>query len=213
MLGKVESDAAGVHGWYKQITEYKGIKIYEELNNAVSLEYLITKYVWTLGILCTNVIGFGMAKVGVKDAYDKYLAQEKGSKHLKVNARPVMVMEHIQGLTLQQVIDIILKRCPAEIKSYDDKYTWVWNQPELLDILIQFNYIIKTLQDAGLELDDHLENYDNFMVDEYGNLHIIDFSFEAHYASPELISKVISTVGDIEEVHPLDKEIVYSSIT
>jgi len=200
-LGRIVHTAKGVHGWYKQVNPVIGVKIYEELSEAVSLEYLITRYVSTLGIRCTQALGFGTAKVGIKNAFDEGDNREK--PHLNVARRPVMWMKHIEGVSLQQAIDKVIEKCPDGITSYDAKYDWAWKQQDLLDILGQFDYIVQTLQKAGLNLDDHLDNYDNFIVDNNGHLHIIDFSFEAEFIDSVLVEKIKSaTVHYLEDRLP-----------
>jgi hypothetical protein len=189
-LGRILYTAKGCHGWYKQVNESIGVKIYEELTDSVSLEYLITKYVSSLGIRCTQALGFGTAQVGIKNAFDK--AEDRDNVNLRVKRRPVMWMEHIEGVSLQQVIDKVIEKCPADITSYDAKYDWAWQQQELLDVLSQFDNTVRILQKSGLSLDDHLENYDNFLVDNNGLLHIIDFSFEAEFIDGKLAKKIKS---------------------
>jgi len=185
ILGKVNHNGKGVHGWYRKVNSVVGIKIYEEADaDTAMLEYLLTRYAERSGVMTTKALAFGTAEVGIKKAFDN------SRKDLPVMNRPVMWMKHIEGETMEYHIEALIKKAPRTVRGYDDRFDWAMKQPVLASILKQYNHSVKALTDIGMNMDDHDENFNNFIVDPAGILHVIDFSFESQFASPEFTRMV-----------------------
>lgn len=185
ILGKVNHNGKGVHGWYRKVNSVVGIKIYEEADaDTAMLEYLLTRYAERSSVMTTKALAFGTAEVGIKKAFDN------SRKDLPVMNRPVMWMEHIEGKTMEYHIEALIKKAPLTVRGYDDRFDWAMAQESIQPILKQYNHSIEALQAIGMNMEDHDENFNNFIVDTSGLLHVIDFSFESNFIDPAFMDMV-----------------------
>ena len=185
-LGKVQYTEKGSHGWYKKINDLIGIKVYETLTEDVLFEYLITKYVEENNITSTKALALGDVNIGIENAFeDGSDLEERNSSFEEVSLRPAIWMENIVGQTMQQKIDELIAK-HGKFTNYDDNYKLVIHHKSMTKYISQYENIVNNLEMLGLDVTDHRENLDNFIIDSNDIMHVIDFSFCAVFLSQEL---------------------------
>ena len=166
--------------WYHKINANFGMKIFKDFSPLIELEYLITKYARGHCIHSTNVLCCDNANIGIINEHD-----------MPIGLRPVIYMEHIEGVTLEYCIEKVMKKNPNyHIDSYNDSYFYAMENPKIIKLMKQYDIIIEELMAIGLTADDHDESFANFIVDKSSILYAIDYSYEAQMDSPELIHLV-----------------------
>jgi hypothetical protein len=147
-------------------------------------EYLITKYLEASGL---TTIAHCLMNV-------RFISPE--SKR-SLN-RPAILMEHIQGPSVQEILDtIIYNYCPHELitKSLGDKEKWAYESNQFESVRLQLERSILTLQNSyGIKCSDHCENMNNIILQPNGLILIIDFSAEV---IPPHLRKVINEKSEV----------------
>jgi len=167
---------AGAHATYQLINPHTGAKIFKKKYAPLApLEFLITQYVTYCGIL-------------------------NSTKSIKINSRTnTLFMHHINGPTLNTLIHCTMNQYKHYFQNttltYDDKFDFVIQRPELKPLAKQHDTLIAKLQTIGLSADDHTENFDNFIVTDGPTLVAIDYSYEAAIIKPDLIYYILQSLG------------------
>lgn len=172
----------GEDSWYRRLDENLGIKIFKPRTGMTraALEYMLTKYVESSGFT-TNALAFG--KVAI--------ISPRTHKRMSV---PAIWMEHIQGFTFQEILELtVLQYLPVELKlsSLEEQERWAYDSVYFSHCRDAAALQVESLRVGfELEMDDHISNLNNFILQKNGLVRVIDFSLEAKYPKPELRAKV-----------------------
>lgn len=163
----------GADGYYHHVTGDLGIKVYRQPDDSMAQrEYLLTCYAYDSTGASVEALGYSHVQVILGG---------------KLVSRPGIYLRHIDGQNCRDFARDLGWAHNARFGK-NEAEMWGYDSPDFAPVADRINSVCNTLQEQGFQCLDHLENFGNFMLDECGKVHAIDFSYEAE--NVQLLRKI-----------------------